>query len=75
MTDAERWVEVWKGEDPQPPGRLLEAEGIPMRIAQAGHHQLISFGFFGLFRRQQRVQSRLLVPDAEKERARAAIKR
>jgi hypothetical protein len=50
--DGERWVDVWKGEDPTLPGKRLEDAGIEMRIASAGwgaHGG--GLGFFGLFRR------------------------
>jgi hypothetical protein len=74
MADAdERWVEVWKGEDPGVPGRTLEDAGIEMRIAAPdwGAHGG-GIGFFGLFRRKGRAK--LLVRETDRDRAKIALK-
>ncbi|MGD9932444.1 MAG: DUF2007 domain-containing protein [Dehalococcoidia bacterium] len=76
MPDSEAWVQVWKGSDPSLPGRALEAAGIEMRIASTGWgaHSggLGLFGILGLFRRQG--GAKLLVREADRERARAVLK-
>ncbi|MFN0146506.1 MAG: hypothetical protein ACKVT1_08355 [Dehalococcoidia bacterium] len=74
--ETERWVEVWRGQDPSAIGRLLDAEGIPMRLAARGNWCGTGGGGFdlvGLFRRKP--QSRLLVPEPEADRARAVVKK
>jgi hypothetical protein len=69
----DRWVEVWRGGDPAEVGRKLDAAGISMRLAASGGFCGTGGGFslLSLFRRQP--QSRLLVPEADVERARALI--
>jgi hypothetical protein len=72
---SEQWREVWHGADPAPIGRLLDAEGIPMRLATTGNWCGFGGGvsFLSLFRRKP--QSRLLVPASQLERARALIQK
>ncbi len=73
-TDAEgRWVEVWRGTDPAPIGRLLQAAGIPMRLAASGHHSVNPLGFFSLFRKRG-IESRLLVAESDRQRAREVVR-
>ncbi len=68
-----RWVEVWRGTDPAPPGRLLDAAGIPMRLAAAGHYSVNPFGLFSFFRKHG-IESRLLVAETDRQRAREALR-
>ncbi|MCA9830560.1 MAG: hypothetical protein R3B97_03870 [Dehalococcoidia bacterium] len=73
MADTERWVEVWRGSDPAIAGRAMESAGIEMRIASAGwgaHGG--GLGILSLLRKHG--QSKLLVREADRERARAALK-
>jgi hypothetical protein len=74
MSD-ERWVEVWSGAEPAIPGRKLEAEGIEMRLAAGswGAHGG-GFGFSLLTVLMKKKQSRLLVKEADRERAKLALK-
>ena len=75
-SEDSRWVEVWRGQDPASVGRLLEAEGIPMRLAARGNWCGTAGGGFdlvGLFRRKP--QSRLLVPEPDATRARAVVQK
>ena len=70
--EKERWVEVWKGEEPGIPGRKIEAAGIEMRIAAVGwgaHGGGI--GVLSLFRKRGRA--RLLVREADVANARKAL--
>ncbi len=66
MAETERWVEVWKGNDPKETGHILESAGIEMRIATSSHLSG-SLGVFGWFRRP--VLARLLVRSDDKVRA------
>lgn len=72
---AERWVVVWRGSDPAAPGRLLDEAGIAMRIASDGHHGANPFAWLALFRRTSNLGSRLLVREADRDRARELLKR
>jgi hypothetical protein len=68
--DSDRWVEVWKGDDPAVPGRMLDAAGIEMRLAGSmGHGGL---GFLSIFRKP--VSARLLVRAVDRDRARAVLR-
>jgi hypothetical protein len=79
MTASERWVEVWSGEDPSVPGKLLDAAGIEMRLAARGwgaHGGGAMPGMLTLlflFRRKQKATSRLLVAEADRERAKSLL--
>jgi hypothetical protein len=73
----DRWVEVWKGDDPSVPGRKLDAAGIQVRIASAGwgaHGGGIGVTLLSLLTRRKSGQARLLVPEQDRERARAALR-
>ena len=70
VPSSENWVEVWRGNDPEAVGRLLDAEGILMRIATGSHHGS-NLGLIGLFRRP--ALARLLVPAADSNRANAIV--
>lgn len=75
--DERRWVEVWKGDDPSVPGRKLEAAGIEMRIASSGwgaHGGGIGVTLVSLVLRRKRGGAKLLVPEADRERAKAVLR-
>lgn len=75
--NEERWVEVWKGDDPSLPGRKLQAAGIETRIASAGwgaHGGGIGVTLLSLLTRRKSGQARLLVPAGDQERAREALR-
>ena len=66
-------MEVWKGEEPSGPGRILQEAGIGMRIAAHGWGAHGSGGsFFSLFRKK-RNESRLLVTKEDVARARELL--
>jgi hypothetical protein len=73
----ERWVVVWKGEDPTLPGRKLDAEGIEMRLAApnwGAHGGGIGFTILSVIFRRKSGRSRLLVKAEDEKRARALLK-
>jgi hypothetical protein len=76
----ERWVEVWSGEDPSVPGRLLDEAGIEMRIAARswgahGGGAFPAFNLISLFRKKPRPGSaRLLVAQSNQARAKTLLR-
>ena len=70
----DEWVEIWRGTDPAPVGRLLDDAGITMRLAALGHHSVNPLGFFSFFRRRG-IESRLLVREGDRARARETLRR
>ena len=73
MKTPDAWVEVWRGEDPAIPGRILEAAGIEMRLAAHGWGAHGGGSLLSIFFKRK-SQSRLLAPHAEADRARALLK-
>ena len=73
MVAAECWVEVWQGEDPSVPGRLLHEAGIEMRIAAKGWGAHGGGSLFAVFRKRKAL-SQLLVAPVDAEKARAVLK-
>lgn len=70
----EEWIEVWRGTDPAPVGRLLDEAGIAMRLAALGHHSVNPLGSFSFFRKRG-IESRLLVRQIDGPRAREVLHR
>ena len=72
MRNQDGWVEVWHGEEPSIPGRLLHEAGIEMRIAASGWGAHGGGSLFSMLRKK-RHESQLLVAKADAARARELL--